>query len=437
MLTVGIIFGVTVVVMIAAILFFPTLKIKKLVINSFWVIAVVGAIALLAFKSISFKEIGSGLTQSSEINPLKILTLFLCMTALSIFLDEVGFFNYIAYTALKKSRGSQKKMFFILYAVVSFLTIFTSNDIIILTFTPFICYFAKNAKINPTPFLVAEFVAANTWSMMFVIGNPTNIYLATASGITFVEYFKVMALPTVFAGVVSLAMLYLLFRKKLSAPLSAEGTPFVLRNKTMTIVGIVHLTLCTILLVVSSYLHLEMWYIALAFALALFLSALIYSAVKKEKPVMLGRTILRLPWELIPFVISMFVFVLALSKCGITAAIGQWLGTSFVTLKYGFASLFSANLINNIPMSVLFSEIASTLSGTNLDRAIYSAIAGSNIGAFLTPLGALAGIMWLQILKKNEVKFSFFDFIKYGATIAIPTFFATLGGIELSMLIIK
>lgn len=59
--------------------------------------------------------------------------------------------------------------------MVAILTIFTSNDIVILTFTPFICYFSKNAKINPIPYLVAEF-AATTYSMMLIIGNPTNIY---------------------------------------------------------------------------------------------------------------------------------------------------------------------------------------------------------------------------------------------------------------------
>ena len=74
--------------------------------------------------------------------------------------------------------------------MVAILTIFTSNDIVILTFTPFICYFSKNAKINPIPYLVAEFAAANTYSMMLIIGNPTNIYLATSASIDFISYFN-------------------------------------------------------------------------------------------------------------------------------------------------------------------------------------------------------------------------------------------------------
>lgn len=81
------------------------------------------------------------------------------------------------------------------------MTVFTSNDVIILTFTPPICIFAKKAKISPLPFLFGEFIAANTWSMALIVGNPTIVYLAQSAGITFVEYVSVMALPTLAGGV--------------------------------------------------------------------------------------------------------------------------------------------------------------------------------------------------------------------------------------------
>ena len=77
---------------------------------------------------------------------------------------------------------------FSLRSLVSVLTVFTSNDIIVLTFTPFICHFAKSARIDPLPYLVSEFVAANTWSMALIIGNPTNIYLMSGTGISFLSY---------------------------------------------------------------------------------------------------------------------------------------------------------------------------------------------------------------------------------------------------------
>ena len=68
-------------------------------------------------------------------------------------------------------------------------------------------------------------------------------------------------------------------------------------------------------------------------------------------------------------------------------------------------------------MSVLFDQI---INGQNL-YAVYGAIIGSNIGAFLTPVGALAGIMWSKILKNYEVNLSFRKFMVYGSAVAIPT----------------
>ena len=41
-------------------------------------------------------------------------------------------------------------------------------------------------------------------------------------------------------------------------------------------------------------------------------------------------------------------------------------------------------------------------------------------------VGALAGIMWSGLLKKNGIKFSFRDFIVYGATVSVPSLITCL-----------
>ena len=152
----------------------------------------IGAILMLVFNRLSLSSAMNGITAQTSVNPLKILTLFLSMTLLSVYLGDAGFFDFIAEKVFLKTKGSTFRLFIILYAVVSVLTIFTSNDIIILTFTPPICIFAKKAKISPLPFLFGEFVAANTWSMMLIVGNPTNIYLAGSAGISFINYLREM-----------------------------------------------------------------------------------------------------------------------------------------------------------------------------------------------------------------------------------------------------
>lgn len=429
--------AVAVVGTIASIIFLPEVKVKGKRVPIFWLPAFVCAIILLSIGALPIKDAMQGLAGDMlsmfegrvSVNPVKILLLFFGMTAISVFLDEAGVFRYLATKSAKLAGSSQKKLFFILYAVVSILTVFTSNDIIILTFTPFICYFCKNAKISPLPYLVSEFVAANTFSMIFIIGNPTNIYLAENYGITFGRYFEVMALPTILGGFTALGVLYLIFRNKLKEAI--EVTDFqdaTIEKKPLAIFGASVLSVCLVLLVISDYIGVEMWAFAVLALVVLVVGCLIICAVKKEKPIELGRTFARLPYELIPFVVSMFIIVLALKRNGVADEIANVFakaGSNLDILTYGVSSTLAANLINNIPMSVLYSVITQNAS----PFAVYASVVGSNIGAFLTPVGALAGIMFTGLLKSLDVKFSFADFAKHGVTVAIPTLFATLAGL--------
>ena len=423
--------AVTCIVMILGILAFPRIKVGKIALDSYWIVALVGAVVMIAAGKVDLGTIKAAFTDGSAINPLKILLLFLSMTLISIFLDEVGFFRYLANKALRFAGESQFRTFAVLYWTVSLLTVFTSNDIVVLTFTPFICYFAKNANIDPKPYLVAEFIAANTMSMLFIIGNPTNIYIATSYGITFVDYFLVMALPTAASALLSFGVLWLLFRRSLREPIKAAPEEVKIEDKPLLIAGLFVLIVTTLFLIVGPYIGVDMWLVAVIAVGVLVIAALILAAIRKRAPKELGKTFARAPWQLVPFVLSMFVLILALTENGVTEAIAAALGDGAPVWKYGALSFLSANVINNIPMSVLFSSILAHLPEGALLRGVYATVIGSNLGAFLTPIGALAGIMWMGLLKKQEVKMSYLDFIKYGSAVALPSLAISLGVLAL------
>ena len=303
-----IISAATCLAMILAVLFYPKINIGRLSLSSYWVITSLGAILLLVAGVVDPRGVVSALLADTAINPLKILVLFISMTLLSIYLDELGFFRYLASVTLKRAGCSQVRLFFILYVTVSILTVFTSNDIIILSFTPFICYFAKSAKISPLPYLAAEFVAANTWSMALIIGNPTNIYLVTAAGGNFVSYLIKMIFPTLIAGTVAFFCLHLTFHKKLSQPIEAAPEEVRIEDPVSLVVGIIHLAVCTLLLAIGSYLGIEMWLVSLAAAVSLLTFSVVVAIVRKEAPVHTAASIRRAPWELIPFILSMASF---------------------------------------------------------------------------------------------------------------------------------
>lgn len=197
-----------------------------------------------------------------------------------------------------------------------------------------------------------------------------------------------------------------------------------IKDKALLTSGIIHLTVCTCFLAVSSYVHVEMWIVSLISFISLILTSTIVSKLKKTKPTEVLSTFKHLPYELIPFILSMFVFTVALNQNGITQLLINFLGRTAPTIKYGVSSFLVCNLINNIPMSILFSSILSA-SGAGVS-AVYSTIIGSNLGAFFTPIGALAGIMWSNILNKNQIKFSYLNFLRIGVLIAIPTLITAL-----------
>jgi arsenical pump membrane protein len=417
--------------MIALLIFCPSLKIGRFVFQTFYWPPLVGAVLVLSLGLVSGAEAWSALTSDSAINPLEILLLFLSMTFLSIVLDEAGFFSYLASEAVQKAHGNQKVLFIFLYLLVSLLTIFTSNDIIILTFTPFLLFFCERGKIDPIPYLIEEFVAANTWSTLLLIGNPTNIYISSAFGLTFFDYFKVMWLPTIFGGVTSFLIMELLFHKKLSLPLSGVASSEPIKDRPLLIASLLLLSSCIILLACGSYLPWGMWLTAGVSALILLLFALCYAAARHDKFSLLGESLKRLPYSIVPFLLSMFVLVLALHEQGVSSALAQFLNQGEPIYSYGFASFFFCNLINNIPMSVLFSDVLS-YEGSSL-RGVYASIIGSNLGAFFTPIGALAGVMWMSILHSHGLRFRFLDFFKYGSIIALPTLAAALAGLLVTL----
>lgn len=417
-----IISSITFVAIILSLFLFPKIKIGKISISTYWVIALVGAIILLATSLSPIQEVFNQLTVNDKINPLKILAIFFSMTLISTLLDEFGLFKYLANIAVTKAKGNQYLLFFSFYFLVSVLTVFTSNDVVILTLTPFICFFCKRTKLNPLPYLIAEFSAANTWSLMLMIGNPTNIFLATSANITFLEYVKVMAIPTVLAGLVELGIIFLLFRNKLKDKIKITEEEIVtIENKPMLIIGVIHLVICLVFLVIANYINIEMWLVATISAGSLLLFTVLTAAITKRNWNYIPNGLVRLPYPLIPFFLSMFVVVVALNVQGITSEIAKLFGESNSIWIYGYSSFMMSNLINNIPMSILYANISSSLTGVNYLRAVYASIIGSNIGAFLTPMGALAGIMFTNLLNKYEVKFTFVDFIKNGVIISLPT----------------
>lgn len=418
---------------------------RHIFVETYFLGALLGPVLIIAAGILKGDMIFSGLSGQNGPNALGILALFLSMVFISIFLDIAGVFEYFARLALKMAHRSGTRLFFSLYITVSVLTVFTSNDIIILAFTPFVYYFARKADINPTPYLIAEFFAANTWSMMLYIGNPTNILVASAFHLKFLPYTAWMLVPTLAAGTVNAVLLYLLFRRDIRKPIGASrdlDPASAITDRAGAIAGSVVLGACVVALAVAPYLHVDMWTVAVSAALVLAAVLVVRDSYARKLRRELGQavphhsvhlTLRRMPWSIVPFVLSLFVTVEALRASGVMSAAGVFLarlcGDSEVArvLLYGTSSALMANVLNNIPMTAAFASVMAGLSGRPLLSAALATIIGSNLGANITPLGALAGIMWMSILRDKDHCVSFGEFIRCGLIVTPPSLAACLG----------
>ena len=286
---------------------------------------------------------------------------------------------------------------------------------------------------------------------MLYIGNPTNILLASAFDIRFGEYFKWMFLPAITAGFANMLLLYFIFRGKVWQPIThvEEIAPSeAITDKVGALLGLSILGGCIGALSVAPYFGIEMWTISFVFAIALLVILAVRDSLVALRRKGLGKisfelikTLQNMPLSIIPFVIALFISVEALRIYGITEDVGLFFrnvcgnSNTLYTLVYGISSAFSANLLNNIPMTVAFVPISGVAAQAHLLPAVLATTIGSNLGANITPIGALAGIMWMSILREKEIRISFKEFVTYGLMATPITLSACLGVLALEFMI--
>jgi arsenical pump membrane protein len=387
---------------------------------------------------------------------------------IAVSLDSTGFFEYAAIRIIQRSGGSGRKLFIYFYLLSSVITLFTSNDIVILTLTPIIFYFGKHARMNVIPLLIAEFFAANIWSMFLLVGNPTNIIVGLAHGISYLEYAYWMLLPTVSGGLTCLGILFLLFRKAINVRFTVHRDTdpgMFIKDRTSMLVALSVFIASMVSMAASPLIGLELWQIAAVAASVLlaydagvafrefsnselvFFHAFKRFAYHKETHIYQFRLHMiaeRLPWKVVPFLLCSFVMVQSLVLTGFT----DW-AASFIAslsgnilaaaLSMGFLSSFAANVMNNQPMTVLFTRITESpgfaLAEPARTASIYSLIIGSNLGANITVVGALAGIMWLKILNSKEHPVRPGDFARLGLLVTPWVILASCAALAIELIL--
>jgi Na+/H+ antiporter NhaD/arsenite permease-like protein len=461
--------------------------VPKRVVLGFALAPVVAVLLLLITTALPPDQLLRGLL-GDVLQPWQIVILFFSLSVISVSLDVTGVLAFIALHVVRRVGRSPRRLFLAFFALSSVLTVVTSNDIVVLTLTPIVIHSCSD-KLDPRPVLFAEFFAANVWSSLLWNGNPTNVIVAVANRIDFIEFSRYSAVPTVGAGIVLTAALLLLFWRRL--PAEVDLAPDVdaasaLKSRVSAVIGSALLLSCLVALAVGSFFNSPLWLLTLPFALVTVAKdvvidltggaaaqlAVIDAAADSTGFVTAesdaegdgvpaapaaGRwrravrsfqvrlptlylVLSRQPWALVPFLFSMFVLSEALSFHGWTTLLASLLasaiGTSVTAASFvvGLVSLLVVNLLNNQPATIFLTRVLDDGAFRNATSAdahkasLFALALASNYGANLTLIGALAGLMWRQILVDKGLKpVSYVEFLRIGALVTIPMAVAAFG----------
>jgi len=180
---------------------------------------------LLAIGAIGKTEVRDGIIGSNHINPLDIMVFFITLAYIAISIDASGLIRYLAFRVLQWGGEVGHRLFFYLYAFFFVLGSFIGNDPIILSGTAFLAYMTRVSSniVHPRAWIHTQFAVANIASAILVSSNPTNLVLAGAFQIRFIEYTANMIVPTVATAVLLFPfLLYIVFANESLIPMSIK-----------------------------------------------------------------------------------------------------------------------------------------------------------------------------------------------------------------------
>jgi arsenical pump membrane protein len=335
----------------------------------------------------------------AEIRTLSPTVLFLAaLLVLSHACAALGVFSWVAATIARRSAPAagapapRYRLLGLVFAAGAITTAALSLDATVLLLTPVLLSMTSSLRVDERPYSYASVTLANSASTLMPVSNLTNLLAFAATGLGFVQFTLLMALPWVVTLAVEFSLFCLFFRKDLKTGPHPDHTEDPGPPPTAAL-AVLAMTL--VLFGLSSVIGIEpVWF---AVAGAAVMAALAIRA-RGTSPVQLARS--ANPGFLL-FVYALGVLVAGISDGAIGSRLAEFLpgGTGLLDLLLVAAvSAVIANVINNIPATLL---MLAALGAGCPAPLVLAMLLGVNIGPTLTYLGSLANMLWLKIVRDN------------------------------------
>ncbi|KAF8557227.1 hypothetical protein OG21DRAFT_1482486 [Imleria badia] len=233
------------------------------------------AIALLwAVQCLDPAVIRNGIVGTEGVKPYNILILFFSVAYMTTTLDITGILQAAALWVSNKGGYNGWKLYLYLYVMLTLFSVVLGNDSVILSGTASLVYYTEVAKLDPRAWIMAEFAAANTASMVLFVGNPTNVVICEGFSVNNAAFTAYTILPFLACNVFCFIALAFQYSKQVPRKLTRathRDPRLALLDPVGAWVGSIMLGAMLILCLVARFLGTDVWMISLPFAVGKFL----------------------------------------------------------------------------------------------------------------------------------------------------------------------
>jgi arsenical pump membrane protein len=377
--------------------------------------ALVGVTILFFAGALTFEDmLASAVLQW---RPLLTLACIMIMTGV---VQEVGVFERIAARIEAHARRRSAAAAFTSIFVVSVITAaLLNNDSAILVLTPLVI--ALTRRLYPhrpeltVAFAFAVFLAPGV--APFVISNPMNMIVAEFAGIGFNAYARVMLPVSLSGALLTYTILRFRFRDSLAATparvLSVRRLPPHRAEASAIVLMLTAFASYPLMAALGG----PVWVVSLAAALASLGVAIHYRVAPPRE---LWRHV---SGDILVFLWAVFLVVVGLRNVGVVDRLASVYravprGSLLEVGVVGSVAALGSALVDNHPMSLLNMMALGAEGGS---RPLLAALIGGDIGPRLLPIGSLAGLLWMDLLRRAGVDIGIGRFVRLGTLVLLPT----------------
>ena len=378
--------------------------------------ALAGAVALILAGVVSF-DTG---VEHIDFGTLGVLVGMMIFVAV---VKNSGIFEYLAIRAAKIAKGSPWLIMVLFVLITAVLSAFLDNVTTVLLIGPVTYTVCKMLEVNPIPFFLTEIIASNVGGTATLIGDPPNIMIGSATGLTFFDFLANDGPAVLIILVVSIAIFYVMYGRNMGASqekrdhIMAMHAHEAIKDQGLFKKSVVMIFLVALAFVVHGALDIEPSVVALAAAAIM----LIIGRADVE------HTLMDVEWATIGFFAGLFVVVGGLAETGVIEMMAYALidatgGNLMVTIiVLVWASAIISSFLDNIPLVATLIPIITTMESTGMDvMPLWWAVSlGACIGGIGTLIGASANVVLASISGKYGHPITFMEYTKVGFPLMI------------------